>query len=225
MTDREHGVFLQATLSRGHLGRIIDVAWSPDGTRIASSSFDGTIRLWSPGVSQAPLLPPFDPDAGIVYSVAWEPTGPRLASAYEDGSVRLWDTEASGAPLALDPFDKRASCVAWAPDGGTLASGCGDKRIYLWRRTADGWRYREPLNGHSKGVANVSWSPNGLRLASASYDRSVRVWDCLSGDELHRFGSIETAWPMSPGLRMGHRLPLWTTRARSWCGARPDPTR
>jgi WD40 repeat protein len=95
--------------------------------------------------------------------------------------------------------------VAWSPDGTTLASGCGDSRIYLWRRSGGGWRYSEPLAGHSRGVANLCWSSNGRRLASASYDRSVRVWDCLGGNELrcfrkHKDSVANVAW--SPAASM-----------------------
>src|SRR6187551_2413446 len=64
MRKASDGVELTASLPGGHLGRVIDVSWSPDGSRVASSSFDGTIRLWSPSVSASPISPPLDPDGG-----------------------------------------------------------------------------------------------------------------------------------------------------------------
>jgi WD40 repeat protein len=205
MRKAKVGVDLVASLPGGHLDRIIDVSWSPDGTRVASSSFDGTIRLWRPSEGASPIVSPLDPDGGIAYSVDWAPALSCLASAHEDGSIRIWDPESPGSPLTLPAFDKKASCVAWSPDGATLASGCGDSRIYLWRRSGDGWRHSEPLAGHSRGVGNLCWSPNGRRLASASYDRSVRVWDCLGGTELrcfrkHRDCVANVAW--SPAVSM-----------------------
>lgn len=187
MRKTSDGVELTASLSGGHLDRIIDVSWSPDGSRVASSSFDGTIGLWSPSMSTSPVSPPLDPSGGIAYSVAWAPTLPILASAHEDGSIRLWNPDSPGTPLTFSAFDKKVACVAWSPDGTTLASGCGDNQIYLWRRSGSGWRYSEPLAGHSGGVSGVCWSPGGRRLASASYDRSVRIWDCLGGNELRCF--------------------------------------
>ena len=76
------------------------MAFSPDGTLLASADADGTVRLWNPATRQAPRAP-LPPVTGGVNGVAFSPDGTLLASADDDGTVRLWNPatrQAAGAP-------------------------------------------------------------------------------------------------------------------------------
>ena len=81
---------LPYTYSR-HTGAVLGVAWSPDGTRIASASADRTVQVWE-AVSGHRLLT-YTGHKSFVLSVAWSPDGTRIASASDDQTVQVWEAK------------------------------------------------------------------------------------------------------------------------------------
>ena len=73
---------------KGHTDGVRDVAFSSDGKRLASASWDGTVKVWDALTGQELLTLPIGADAG---SVAFSPDGHRLASGRRDGTVMIWD--------------------------------------------------------------------------------------------------------------------------------------
>ena len=73
----------------GHRGTVFSVAFSPDGTRLASGSGDSTVRLWE--VATGTQVRELSGHGGAVFSVAFSPDGTMLASGSRDATVRLWD--------------------------------------------------------------------------------------------------------------------------------------
>ena len=76
------------------------VAWSADGTRVATASDDNTARVWDARTGQAVGAPL--QHQGTVTAVAWSPDGTRVATASVDNTARVWDArtgQAVGAPL------------------------------------------------------------------------------------------------------------------------------
>lgn len=79
-----------AILEGGHTNQVTSLAFSPDGTFLASGSWDQTLRLWDLGTRSTTAV--FDGHTHDVLSVAFSPDGTILASASRDGTVLLWDT-------------------------------------------------------------------------------------------------------------------------------------
>ena len=128
----------QKTTLKGHTDVVFSVAFSPDGTTLASGSYDNTIRLWS--VDNEDQKTTFEGHTSAVFSVAFSPDGTTLASGSFD-SVRLWDVDTGQhkATLSADPSRRflflDGYSVAFSPDGTTLAAsneGLAYNTILLW---------------------------------------------------------------------------------------------
>ena len=169
-----------ATL-RGHEGYVSSVTFSPDGSRLASTSFDRTVRLWK--VSTGKELAVLPGHSSYVLSVSFSPDGTRLASASFDKTIRIWNASTGDELAVLRGHEDRVMSVAFSPDGGRLASASVDKTVRLWD-TATGDELAV-LRGHADFVFSVAFSPDGSRLVSASQsERPVRIWDATTGEEL-----------------------------------------
>jgi WD40 repeat protein len=156
------------------------VAFSPDGHRIASGSYDHTVRMWDTATGQ-PVGPPITDHTGPVYSVAFSPDGHLIVSGSQDKTVRVWDT-ATRKPVGqpLTGHTDAVWSVAFSPDGHRIVSGSGDKTVRVWD-VATGQPIGAPLTGHAEAVSSVAFSPDGKRIASGGADKTVRVWDAVTG--------------------------------------------
>jgi WD40 repeat protein/Flp pilus assembly protein TadD len=156
----------------GPAGRF-NVAFSPDGRRLASTDDDGTVKVWE--VPTAKLVRTLHGHDAAVTAVAFAPEGRRLASAGADGAVKVWDADADREPLHLDGHRGAVTAVAFDPEGRRLASAGADGVVTVW--DADAGRKLVSLRGPGDEVSALAFSPDGRLLAAGGKDRIIDIWD------------------------------------------------
>lgn len=184
---------------RGHDDVAFSVAFSPDGKRLASASFDQSVRLWD--VSMRAALRSFKHHSDFVYAVAFSPDGKRLASVSKDRTVQIIDAETGKTLFTGSGLEQDVMAVAFHPDGKSVVSS-GFETALSWWNAQTGEKVRTQ-RGHGVAVHELAFSKDGKRLLSASADRTVRLWDGATGAPVKTFtvGSITYAAALSPDGR------------------------
>jgi WD40 repeat protein len=152
------------------------IAFSPDGQLLATSSVDSTVRMWR--LSDGKLARTIrHPEA--VTSIAFSPDGRWLVSGSYDGAARLWRLSDGALAQTLKGHIGTVWSVAYSPDGQRIASSGEDKTIKLWR-ASDG-TLLNTLRGHTLNVWSVAFSPDGKLVGSGSFDKTVKLWRTDTG--------------------------------------------
>jgi WD40 repeat protein len=175
------------------------LAWSPDGTRLASC--DSSVRIWDAmtGGHAVMLATPVQASSD---TLAWSPDGKYLAVG--GSSLNTWDAitgqkwhdytsdlqqHRQGGQLAI-------TSLTWSPDNSMLAAALSYSRdtahntkdiayaVEVWK-AANG-QHLFTYRGQKDRISMVLWSPDSKRIASSSDDQTLQVWDALTGKNVVR---------------------------------------
>ncbi len=163
----------------GHTGWIQAIAFSPDGTLLASVG-QQAVRVWNVADGMPWVTLGCDSETS---DIAFSPDGKLLAST-AGHTIQLWQVSNWSPLLKIESPDRSMNSVAFSPDGILLASGARDGAIRVWRVSDGTLLYT--LTGHALIVGRIAFSPDRERLASVAVDRQVLVWQVADGTLLHR---------------------------------------
>ncbi len=157
----------------GHRSRVLALAFSPDGSMLASASQDNTVKLWDLATRREHAN--MDGHTATVNRLAWSANGKVLASGSQDRTLRTWDV-ASRRPLAtLCGHLDSIQAVALTADGKTLASGGSDGSVRIWNATGEA--DRAASLSLPSDIVGFSLSRDGRTLSTSHIDGACRIWD------------------------------------------------
>jgi len=215
---------------RGHQDDVNGVAYSSDGRRVASTSYDNTVKIWD--AIDGRLLKSIKPPAGSaprrLFEVAFHPAGDRVAVTY-------------GPVVALIHLDKLAAttftghrlnvnCLAFDAAGRRLVTGSVDGTAIIWD-VASGQRLATIAGEPGEIVSGVAFHPNGEQIVwSSRFDLStplgpvsagkLKAWDLATKSERFRqtwFGFLASNLAIHPaGDRVAVALRDGTVREVNW---------
>lgn len=159
------------TLLDGHRDLVYRVAFSPDGTRLASVSRDSSVKFWN--AATGTLIADLAGHTKTVRDVEFSPSGDRLVTAGYDHSVRVWDTKTFKEIATLEHPAPMYAAI-FDSDESHIITGGGDKIIRIWDWKT-GKVIRE-LHGHSDTVSYLQRDPAGERTVSCSLDGNAKIW-------------------------------------------------
>lgn len=170
------------------------LAFSPDGTKIATGSFDRTIKIWESysGDEIETLRGHFN----TVVNVAYGPLSNRLLSVSREGVLKVWDSERQSESRILKGHTESVNAIAFSPNSRWLLSAGGsndfdvgpgspsnsserphDYSIRLWDLSSD---TATVLSGHSDSVTDIEFNPSSssnVWFVSCSVDGQILFWE------------------------------------------------
>lgn len=175
---------------------------SDDGTRLAITFVDSTLRIYSTDDPSQPLSVRRVCDPGCVDI---SPDGQHIAVACSDTTVRIYEMTDSGHPVVLDCPEPLSWNMYFSPNGKQIVTGGQGNDLLLW--SIDGIGEPQVLGGHTGLVFCSSFNSDGRILASGSADGTARIWhlDGSMGPLVLRHGEgyyVKQAKPGPDGTRV-----------------------
>lgn len=170
---------------KGHEGLIHSIAFSSDGSIMATASFDGNVKLWNfASGKESQILK----GTSQVTGVAFNKDGTIVATGSADGVIKFWNPKDGKAIKELKAHPAAGAvpggvgAVAFSPDGNILASGGTDKTVKLL--DAKDLKEIKNLGAHKESVYSVAFNADGSQLASTGNDGIIKIWDVKGQKEI-----------------------------------------
>lgn len=172
----------------GHADFINDIAFSPNGNMVASSSSDRQIRLYDAATGR--LLQLYHhPTSSLFSQIFFSPDSRMIASSSDDATIRIWDTMMGELLHVFTGYSGVVTSISFSLDGKTITSCSRDNTVRLWTMSSD--NPAQLLYGskyHSAKVYSVLVSPDNEMIATLLEDGDIGLWN-MKGKLLHLFNN------------------------------------
>jgi len=168
------------------LGALGHVAFSPDGSLLATASEAQTLLLWD--LVMGELHANLDGDLLRFHRVAFSPDGKRLLAGGGDwkkggtNHLGVWDMTSKKQVLKLTGHENTVYCLACSPDGKWIATGSVDRTIRLY--DAETGLFKKALRGAMREVDHLAFTADSKTLLSGGPEPAIRFWDVEEGKEI-----------------------------------------
>lgn len=165
---------------------VFSVAFSPDGTRLATCGADRSIRIFDVATWKEQVL--IEDHADWVMDVAWSHDGKRIASASRDKTSKVFDSTTGDGVATFSAHGDSVYTVAFLADNAHVISGGNDKQLRVWKIEGAAQVRNMGLGGE---VFRLKMLPEN-KVICCSADKTARLYDAANGQQVKNFqGSKE----------------------------------
>ena len=155
-----------------HADTIFSAAFSSDGSRVVTASYDTTAIVWDAKTGE--IITRLTGHEAPVLDAKFSPNGQYVLTGSADNSAQLWEVKTGKSIRKLNGHSNWVELVAFSPAGQFAATASSDGTAAVWNlKTQKG----AIIARHPSWVVGVTFSADGRRIATASYDHTARLWD------------------------------------------------
>lgn len=176
-----------------HPSEVWNVAFSPDGKKLATACSDGFARIYE--AQSGKLLTTTATKEKNVWKLNFSADGKRLATASGDSnssSAKIWNVETGAEIVSLQGHTARVRAIDFSPDGKTIATGSRDGTVRIWNAETGAELKKSYFEGRGKPIEinDMSFSPDGETLIVGYNDGSL-ILEVSGGKTLHTFTEVK----------------------------------